>query len=477
MTDTIPPVMEVALEAPREKPAEHVMYFPNLVGFSNDPTAKYHIGEMLSRGNFGEAWTLVRASDRTVLAGKVMLLGSMSDRQRLRAKSEVSCICAVSDHFGCVNFVEDCEYNDKLLIIMEYCDAGDLGYQLQYRHRNNQRFDEPEIKKILLQLVLSLNVMHRHRILHRDLKAKNILISTSGIVKIGDFGLSRAYDQSVTEGVAQTFCGTPLYIAPELWRSERYGKRADVWSLGCILYEMMALRPPFRSENWNELREEVLRGLYAPLDTTRYSQDLINIVHMCLRLDASTRIDTDGLLMLPYLREALMEFPSAVELSRSRMTPELYTKVMDGLHRIIASIPTPGTAAPVAAPTYVAAPAAPQEGVLNSAQQVIMPGSTTPIIFEGPVKKFKSEIFTQRYMMMDSEFIHILRHKGAPPAANAKPLRLALIDNVTAMMASHSNSHENVFSIQEGTSAYWFQAPDADSMHEWVRVIRAHMAC
>lgn len=88
--------------------------------------------------------------------------------------------------------------------------------------------------------------MHDKRIMHRDLKPANIFVSSSGQLKIGDLGLGRLFSSGTME--AYTKVGTPLYMSPELLKGEGYDTRADVWSLGCIIYEIAELKSPFRKE-------------------------------------------------------------------------------------------------------------------------------------------------------------------------------------------------------------------------------------
>ena len=82
-------------------------------------------------------------------------------------------------------------------------------------------------------------------------------------MKLGDFGFSKQFEETVSNPVGETLCGTPYYLSPEMWQAQRYNKKADVWSLGIVLYEMMALKHPFVGENFKILGESVQKGEYA----------------------------------------------------------------------------------------------------------------------------------------------------------------------------------------------------------------------
>lgn len=94
-----------------------------------------------------------------------------------------------------------------------------------------------------------LNELHKLNILHRDLKSANIFLTTKGEIKIGDMNVSKL----AKKGLLYTQTGTPYYASPEVWKDKPYDKMSDIWSLGCILYEMTTLKPPFRAENMEGL--------------------------------------------------------------------------------------------------------------------------------------------------------------------------------------------------------------------------------
>ena len=92
-------------------------------------------------------------------------------------------------------------------------------------------------------------VMHAKNILHRDIKTQNIFITTNGVLKLGDFGISRELES--IDAKAGTSCGTPLFMPPEVCLGKPYDNKADVWAVGVILYELITLKKPFESETIN----------------------------------------------------------------------------------------------------------------------------------------------------------------------------------------------------------------------------------
>jgi len=147
---------------------------------------------------------------------------------------------------------------DTLCIVMEYANGGDLYcYLLQQK----QYLSEKRIWAIFIQVLKGLKVLHDQQILHRDLKTSNVFLTKEGCAKLGDFNVSK----KLKGGMLRTQAGTPYYASPEVWSGRPYNYKSDIWSLGCILYELCTLKQPFKAEDMRSLRQKVCKGLYPPI--------------------------------------------------------------------------------------------------------------------------------------------------------------------------------------------------------------------
>jgi len=135
-------------------------------------------------------------------------------------------------------------------------------------------------------MVLALKHCHDKRILHRDLKAQNIFLTSKNFIKLGDFGIAKVLEHTMDK--ARTIVGTPFYVSPEIIDGMPYGFASDIWSLGVILYEMCALKPPFVANSLSGLGMKIIKGDYQPIPG-HYSRELHNLVGQMLTLNPKKR--------------------------------------------------------------------------------------------------------------------------------------------------------------------------------------------
>lgn len=145
-------------------------------------------------------------------------------------------------------------------------------------------------------MIEGLVALHNAKIVHRDIKCANIFLSKEGGVKLGDMNVSKI----AKAGVMQTQTGTPYYCPPEVWKDKPYNEKCDIWSLGCVIYELTSLKPPFLAKNMQELYSKVTAGKY-PSIPKHFSQDLAKIIGLCLQTNPMLRPSAKELLAMPAL--------------------------------------------------------------------------------------------------------------------------------------------------------------------------------
>ena len=153
--------------------------------------------------------------------------------------------------------------------------------------------NESKIWKYFVQTALGLEYLHSKKILHRDIKTINIFLTKDDQVRIGDLGVAKVLNK--TQNMAHTIVGTPYYLSPELCEEKPYNQKSDIWSLGCVLYELCSLKHPFEAGNQGALVLKIMRGKYNPIPSN-YSAELRQIVDACLTKDYKKRPSMNELL-------------------------------------------------------------------------------------------------------------------------------------------------------------------------------------
>jgi NIMA (never in mitosis gene a)-related kinase len=155
------------------------------------------------------------------------------------------------DHPNIVKFLEVYpSKKGKLCIVMEYADNGDLQSHMKAAIKKAKEsggeveyWSQDQVLNWFTQICLAIKHVHDRKILHRDIKSQNVFVTKDGKMKMGDFGIARVLNS--TKSKAKTVMGTPYYLSPEIIKAEPYNFKADIWSLGVLLYEMCAFHPPF----------------------------------------------------------------------------------------------------------------------------------------------------------------------------------------------------------------------------------------
>jgi hypothetical protein len=155
------------------------------------------------------------------------------------------------------------------------------------------------------QIALALKYIHDRKVLHRDLKVENVFLMKDGTIKLGDFGIARVLEH--TFQLCHTQIGTPYYLSPEICEGKKYNSKTDIWSLGCILYELLTLKRPFDAADLNSLLMVIVRGRYQPVSVA-YSRDLRTLLSKMLTKDPTKRPSINQILGLPFIKQQLSSF-------------------------------------------------------------------------------------------------------------------------------------------------------------------------
>ncbi|NXM01089.1 NEK3 kinase, partial [Tyrannus savana] len=255
---------------------------------------EYQVLKALGEGSFGRVLLVHhRISDQRYVMKEMRLLMSSSGVENSRKEAV---LLAKMKHPNIDAYKESFEADGHLYIVLEYCDDGDLMQKI--KHQRGNLFPEDTILQWFVRMCLAVKHIHDKRVLHRDIKSKNIFLTPNGKVKLGDLGSAHLLAQHVDistdlSGVnpmsyACTYVGTPYYVPPEIWESMPSNNKSDTWSLGCILYELCTLKHPFQANSWKHLILNICKGSYSPLPS-QYSYELHYLIKQMFKRNPQDR--------------------------------------------------------------------------------------------------------------------------------------------------------------------------------------------
>jgi len=217
---------------------------------------KYRLLKTIGKGNFAKVKLAKHIPTGKEVAIKIIDKTQLNPGSLQKLFREVR-IMKTLDHPNIVKLYQVIETEKTLYLVMEYASGGEVFDYLVL----HGRMKEKEARAKFRQIVSAVQYCHQKKIIHRDLKAENLLLDSEMNIKIADFGFSNEF---VPGNKLDTFCGSPPYAAPELFQGKKYdGPEVDVWSLGVILYTLVSGSLPFDGSTLRELRERVLRGKYS----------------------------------------------------------------------------------------------------------------------------------------------------------------------------------------------------------------------
>ncbi|XP_041674660.1 serine/threonine-protein kinase MARK2-like isoform X2 [Drosophila eugracilis] len=213
----------------------------------------YKIIKTVGKGNFAKVKLAIHVPTDQEVAIKVIDKTKLNTSAREKLYREVK-IMKLLNHPNIVKLFQVIESERTLYLVMEYASGGELFDHLV----KNGKMSEKDARVLFRQLVSAIQYCHGKSVVHRDLKAENLLLDQKMNIKIADFGFSTTFDR---DAQLETFCGSPPYAAPELFRGKKYtGPEVDSWSLGVVLFTLISGYLPFDGGTLKELRDRVLQG-------------------------------------------------------------------------------------------------------------------------------------------------------------------------------------------------------------------------
>lgn len=274
----------------------------NLSGFGLEYVAQ------IGSGHYGTVTLVRETSTGRSLVAKSVPLGGLKPKEQENAHQEV-CLLQALRHPLIVTYHNSflVDGMHTLVILMEHCVGGDLRCLIVERQACMEWLPEDQVMTWFAQILLALQYIHSERVLHRDLKTSNIFLveaSPTSVLKLGDFGISRVLEG--TSDAAMSTVGTPYYMSPEVCRNDPYNWKSDVWALGCVLYEICALKRAFESSSLAGLIYRIVNDRHDQIPD-HYSPALNDLISQLLAKSADSRPALSDLSVTSYVKQYLQK--------------------------------------------------------------------------------------------------------------------------------------------------------------------------
>ncbi|XP_024870145.1 serine/threonine-protein kinase fused isoform X1 [Temnothorax curvispinosus] len=272
------------------------MHFNKMKKYESFKMKKYEILKHIGEGSFGQVYKARKRSDGEIVAFKMIRKCGRSDKdlKSLRQECEIQ---RYLQHPNIVQMIDSFETENEIVVVTEYADK-----ELYDILAKGGRLSEERAQVIACDLVSALYYLHSNRVMHRDLKPQNVLLEANGIAKLCDFGFAR--NMSTGTHVLTSIKGTPLYMAPELMDEYPYDHNADLWSLGCIVYELVVGAPPFQT---NSILHLVKLIKFEKIKWPDFiSPTCKSFLEGLLQKDPSQRLTWPDLLQHPFVKDRII---------------------------------------------------------------------------------------------------------------------------------------------------------------------------
>jgi serum/glucocorticoid-regulated kinase 2 len=247
--------------------------------------SSFDILETLGSGTFGKVFKVRLKTTGEIYAMKIINKKYLIRNQQLRYAVTECNVLKQAQHPFIITLHYAFQTPDHLYMILDYCPGGDLSF-----HIVRNLFEEDEAKFFMAELILAIEHLHNLDIIYRDLKPENILIDSEGHVRLADFGLAK--EKVADNKIAQSFCGSPAYLAPEMVNRRGVGKSADIYGMGAVLYEMISGTPPFYAHDLNTMYNNISKNKLMLHDI--FSDELKDLLKLLLNKDPKNRIGVNS---------------------------------------------------------------------------------------------------------------------------------------------------------------------------------------
>lgn len=257
----------------------------------------YYMGdEEIARGAFSKIYIGYNKHNKRKVAIKEIIIRKNNSKKYIKREIEIH---KKLKHYNIVELLDVIYKSDRIYIVLEYCNNGSLSSFM-----NKRRMNEIYVQNFIYQLTCALKYLREHRISHRDLKPHNLLVCDKLTLKMSDFGLAKEYsDMDLDENLKQTYCGSPMYMSPEILNYNSYDTKSDLWSIGIIMYEMLTGKLPYKVKNINQLMKSSKNPIIIPYELKiQVSYNCLDLITKLLDVNKHTRISWDDFFNHPWLK-------------------------------------------------------------------------------------------------------------------------------------------------------------------------------